>query len=369
MGVVHTVAGAFLRILGLALPRGAIGNQRARLSFLGGDRTGNRAGDVVFVHGLSGDADLTWRVGDGKRHWCEWFLEDREDIAFWTFGYPVSASEWTGTAMPLEYRAINTLDILAGEGIGQKPICFIAHSLGGLLVKQMLHATLTGTVREYKAIGSLTCGIVFLATPHHGTVIANVASYFGAVLRSTVSVSELRVHEPRLVSLNEWFRNNVTELRIKIKVFCETRETYGVLVVDCNSANPFVEGVSPVPVDANHLDICHPEDKGFHTYRQTLNPLNDVLPSGTAGNAGSESQNDNVLQREGILWRALIAARTRAELERVCLDAMNFQSQHPAYPGAQRLLTAALEAKKRTPQFLEESRQGPRLGRAAAATL
>ena len=61
------------------------------------------------------------------------------------------------------------------------PLIFVAHSLGGIVVKRAL---ITATVRNaYKAIVDSTIAVVFLGTPHHGSQLAGwagIASRFVA---------------------------------------------------------------------------------------------------------------------------------------------------------------------------------------------
>jgi hypothetical protein len=63
--------------------------------------------------------------------------------------------------------------------------------------------------------------------------------------------------------LNNWYRNNAPALGWKTRAFCETIATGPTLVVSTSSADPNVEGVTCIPVDANHTEICKiPEARG-----------------------------------------------------------------------------------------------------------
>lgn len=147
--------------------------------------------DVVFVHGLGGDPLTTWRSGDDEASsWPHWLAEDfGGQIGVWSLGYatasPLPSKGWkvpfigktdpeAGVAMPLPRRAVTALERLALEGIGQRPVCFITHSLGGLLVKGILRrAEEARDTPEWRQVVENCRGVVFLATPHQGSILAD----------------------------------------------------------------------------------------------------------------------------------------------------------------------------------------------------
>jgi pimeloyl-ACP methyl ester carboxylesterase len=90
--------------------------------------------DVVFLHGLGGDARRTWDAGEA--FWPGWLGEDVLGIAVWSVGYAASPSGWLGRAMPIQDRAVNVLARLRNEGIGDRPLIFVTHSMGGLLANR-----------------------------------------------------------------------------------------------------------------------------------------------------------------------------------------------------------------------------------------
>jgi len=229
----------------------------------------DRWGDVIFVHGMGGHARGTWHPQekhDDDNFWPTWLGEDLNNVGIWSLGYEVEPFKWKGNAMPLSDRATNILDLLDSYGIGERPLIFIAHSLGGLLVKQMLR-----NARDYvkwTVIASQTKGIVFLSTPHSGSDMASWIKHIGGILRTTVSVDELEAHHSRLRELNLLYRNDEQFSQIPMLIYCETRPTGPILVVNQTSADPGIKGVIPVPMDFDHISICKVADKKSQIYRQ-----------------------------------------------------------------------------------------------------
>ena len=227
----------------------------------------NRCGDIIFVHGLGGHARSTWHpqeLPNDDNFWLTWLAQERPDLGIWSFGYNAAPSEWKGSTMPLFDRASNLLEYLAVNDIGKYPIIFVTHSMGGLLVKEMLRNAQTF---NKQSVIEQTKGIVFLSTPHTGSHLANLVTNIGIFTRKTISVDELKSHLPQLRQLNEWYRQNVDAMTITTKVYYETKAILGILVVDPDSANPSIKDVQPTATDDDHISITKPKSPDNLVYK------------------------------------------------------------------------------------------------------
>jgi hypothetical protein len=56
----------------------------------------------------------------------------------WTLTYNAPPSNWLGTGMALQDSAKNVECVLGEVGLKGVPLVFVCHSLGGLVVKQIL---------------------------------------------------------------------------------------------------------------------------------------------------------------------------------------------------------------------------------------
>jgi uncharacterized protein YjbI with pentapeptide repeats len=248
--------------------------------------TAERQLDVLFVHGLGGDPIETWRSGtDENTSWPHWLsLEFGSQIGVWTLGYAAAPTKLrglmaalfgsedpdAGATMSLPRRAENALDRLVGAGIGQRPVCFITHSLGGLLVKSILRrAADSVSAPERMQVVEQCRGVLFLATPHHGSRLADLASAFRFYF-PTVSTLDLKDNNDHLMDLYEWYRGYAPSHQILTRSFYENKETRGVvIVVPRSSADPGVTGETargPTPLDRDHLEISKPRTRNDLAY-------------------------------------------------------------------------------------------------------
>jgi hypothetical protein len=241
---------------------------------------GGTAVDVIFVHGLGGDHRCTWQVDErATTFWPSWLDEDLAEVTVYSLDFKASPSAWLGSSMPLNDRAVNILALLEAEGLGTRPLIFVVHSLGGLVIKQMLRSADDYGEPSWKRLAEQTRGIVFLATPHAGARLATYMGALGRIFRLNVTVSELEANVGLLRDLNLWYRNNADRLKIRTRVFFETQNTHSVRIVDEASADPGIAGVVPYPVDADHFTICKPANRGSLIYKSTRKFIIDSFPT------------------------------------------------------------------------------------------
>ncbi|WAO86987.1 DUF676 domain-containing protein [Fusarium falciforme] len=125
----------------------------------------NCKADIVFIHGLTGDSYSTWRHKNAELPWPEGLLaQDISNCKILKYDYKISAIGCldNGTLRDLAADFLNELVNWRRDNESERPIIFVAHSLGGILVKRMLSESQSRDA-PYN-IGSLTRGIIFLGT-------------------------------------------------------------------------------------------------------------------------------------------------------------------------------------------------------------
>ena len=268
-----------------------------------GTKNPSRKADLIFVHGLGGDAWSTWHPSarkDDNNFWLMWLGEDFPDVGVWSINYQVEPTKWRGSSMFLRDRATNIVDLLDVNQLGTRPIIFITHSMGGLVIKQMLCNATYSQESSWKRIVEQTQGIVFLSTPHSGSDIANWFKYIGGILGATVSIKELETDNLDLTNLNDQYCNHERLSKIPVLVYYEDQKTKltffaKAIVVDKESANPGskIEDIKFVQLDEDHISISKPNSKGHQLYKgvkqfiekclsnseSIINPPNPTPPS------------------------------------------------------------------------------------------
>ncbi|DAA73946.1 TPA_exp: NACHT and WD domain protein [Trichophyton benhamiae CBS 112371] len=191
--------------------------------------------DIIFVHGLGGSSLRTWSYErDVKNLWLPW-LGDEEGLSnarIFTFGYDANYAQSAAPLSILDFAKTLLFNMKGyhdegredGKAIGDLPLIFVAHSMGGLVVKK---AYIMGKLDQcYSPIISKTHGMLFLGTPHRGS---NFASTLNTILRlaptigTKLYVSELDRNSLSIVDINEHFRYVCSDL--DLVSFYETLHT------------------------------------------------------------------------------------------------------------------------------------------------
>jgi hypothetical protein len=233
--------------------------------------------DVIFVHGIDSNEKSAWSSdGTPKTYWPNWIAEDFPESGVWTIGYAANVSGWVGESMPIADQGDALLNEMENDGLGDRPIVFIAHSLGGIMVKQLLRSAAILNVERWEKISNSTLGIMFIATPHAGAGLANFASFMSMFLRTTETAEELKQHGSRLRELHGWFLGFCQKRSLVCRTFGENREIRelfgrslpkGVMVVDNTSTEPNIPGERAVFLPENHISISKPATKQAHLYK------------------------------------------------------------------------------------------------------
>jgi pimeloyl-ACP methyl ester carboxylesterase len=202
--------------------------------------------DIIFVHGLGGTAIRTWSwKRDASNFWPVWLTEERglSNHRIFSFGYN-SNFKGAGTNLnTIDFAKDLLYSMLTFSGgviqgteerirIGSRPIIFVAHSMGGLVVKK---ANILGKYdKQYSELIAKVYGIVFLATPHRGAqyakILNNILSTCPLGPPPKAYVAELDIQSSSLQDINEQFRVGCENL--ELASFFETRKTsFGVTKV------------------------------------------------------------------------------------------------------------------------------------------
>jgi hypothetical protein len=217
--------------------------------------------DVVFVHGLGDDDVKAWQQKDKPATFWSWLADDFHEIQVLMLRYPAPQFRF-GLAMAIPDRAAGILDFLIDKGVGRQDILFIAHSLGGIIVKQLLATSEMCADRPRGAIARATRGVVFLATPQMGSEYATLAKGAGAASKIT---EELAKYDPWLRFLDELFAKKSSSFGWDTRAFRETVPLGPMLVVSPSSASPRA-GDAATPLDFGHIDIAKPVSKDGQIY-------------------------------------------------------------------------------------------------------
>ncbi|KAF7552591.1 hypothetical protein G7Z17_g4200 [Cylindrodendrum hubeiense] len=263
--------------------------------------------DFVFVHGLQGHPEKTWTAAGSsrdapRRSWrhplssrkntmnsldergggllqqpCFWpadlLAPDFPNARIFTYGYDSAVTHFfrgpANNSNIFDYGR-DLLQRVSGQRkeCPGRPLIFVVHSLGGILVKSVLkisnEADDDGALRD---INSSTIAILFFGTPHRGSFWSDrgkVAARFVNAFGLTVSKKNLELLTPNNALLEE-LRNDFTRRldrdRLYITSYQEQKGFKNARGFDDQIVSPDASAIDHRkeqrwPINANHMEMC-----------------------------------------------------------------------------------------------------------------
>ncbi|KAF7554701.1 hypothetical protein G7Z17_g2746 [Cylindrodendrum hubeiense] len=155
--------------------------------------------DIIFIHGLMGHREKTWRgtADDGRKlePWPRTLLPSIiPNSRIFTFGYDAHVVNWKEMQGKVSVKAIrdHAKELVSSiehernqTNTTGRPMIFVCHSLGGLVCKDAI--VFSAQRRDRKDLVDFsqhTAGIIFMGTPHRGSAIADHAARFTGLVGS-----------------------------------------------------------------------------------------------------------------------------------------------------------------------------------------
>ena len=269
--------------------------------------------DIVFVHGLCGHPEGTWtwngpvgkldasnvqssnttstdcnsrpykkrRVSPPKSvskvFWPRDLLPDAFPKArVMTWGYNVALNDILRPKSKdsIFHHAGVLLSDLASlrhrEADGRRSLIFIAHSLGGIVVKDALSRSKNETTWINQILPA-TLGVIFLGTPHHGSKAASLGKKVAMLSKffffdaNTKVLRALEKDSEPLERITRAFGQVAGSGQVKIHSFREELRTKGYMIVDTNASYTGYLCETNDTIHADHRNMCKfsgPRDRG-----------------------------------------------------------------------------------------------------------
>jgi hypothetical protein len=253
---------------------------------------------VVFVHGIFGDADGTWRYSPSV-YWPRLLLTDE---AFQGSDLYVAAysSPYLGNTMNVDEVVTNLNNRLISDEVFTKhrEVVFVCHSLGGIVVQRLLL-----TFREYARQVPF---IYFFSTPETGAQIANLGAVFSSdpLLKAVFPGDE---NDYLLTLENDW---KAAQFHIHRLCAYEKKKYKGVLVVDRLSGTRNCDD-PPLAINEDHLGIVKPDGVEHDSYVALRNAIKRYPIANAKPTAKVVANPSNAVQ----FLEAVIVGSATGELE------------------------------------------------------
>ncbi|KAI9931072.1 hypothetical protein MW887_010729 [Aspergillus wentii] len=254
------------------------------------DDNTDRGVDIVAVHGVGEDSIIAWTDLDTRTLWLKDLLPESLPFArVLTFGYQSEPAFFRGRGFVEKIQGHATTLVAALESdrrLGNhehRPIIFLCHGIGGIIVKQALAYSARQTSPHVGHLSSIfisTCAILFFGTPHSSrqtwdddrriteAIISRIKSKSQHHFSWLTDIDGLEVINAQFAPLIKKFR---------IFFFWEQRPTHAggsaQFVVEQSCAAPIIDDTQHSGIDATHAGMIRfpgPESPGYRVVLSAL---------------------------------------------------------------------------------------------------
>ena len=241
---------------------------------------------VIFIHGLDGNQTDTWQSSSFPSElWPRWLGLDLNGVSIWTVGYKAEKTRWfSGNGLHVIDRGSNVFELLIAESRLQAgEIIFVGHSLGGLVIKQILRVAENQAHLRADASNFIkrVRRVAFLGTPHFGSSLSSLSVLFRAMVRPSLVTYSLVKNDANLRGLNDWYKtwsyaHQVDHLILMESDLSKLLGPFKAKIVEPDSADPGLL-TNAIMVGANHYNICKPESRKSEIYIHIRNLISKKL--------------------------------------------------------------------------------------------
>lgn len=231
---------------------------------------------TVFVHGVLGDSRSTWTNSDTGVYWPELIASDPDTQGTDVFVYSFASSTHSPSLSIDEIAENLRVTLVANKVLGYRHIAFVAHSMGGLVVRAFL--------LKNRKLAPKVRFLHLLSTPTTGASVAR----WGTVISANPQFRQMLSMEPASFLADQHRAWLSSDPLVRIPAYCayEAVKTLGVTVVPMPSATSLCNRRID-PILANHFDIAKPADRDDTPHLAFRAAFDETAPRGSAKTAPS----------------------------------------------------------------------------------
>ncbi|MFZ1426251.1 MAG: hypothetical protein WAS21_05735 [Geminicoccaceae bacterium] len=268
---------------------------------------------IIFIHGIYGDPDATFRNSSATKSWPELMSEDNRKMRV---GAGPPLSDYTVASVTIESSRDSTLSIeelstrlatdLIDAGVFDEyqHVFFIAHSMGGILLKRMLIASAFDP--RFAVILDRTQAAILISVPSKGSEAANFLSRLPSFFTGKPIIDLQTIDQNSFLRIVDGLWWSFLKRTHRPAVFCayETQAVAGITVVPEIYTESQCDNI-PRGEPRDHISIVKPIDQNDSVYEWARGRIAE------ASSGIKDSPTGDSREKTGLLIKRIIGEPTR----------------------------------------------------------